>query len=92
MFLSKNEIQISHEGENKTIWGENIIISTGSRPRLIPTIIADRKTILTSDDIEQIKDYPKSLVIVGAGVIGCEYATIFSNFGKKKYTSSIDKT
>jgi dihydrolipoamide dehydrogenase len=84
MFLSKNEIQISHEGENKTIWGENIIISTGSRPRLIPNIIVDRKTILTSDDIEQIKDYPKSLVIVGAGVIGCEYATIFSNFGKTK--------
>ena len=51
---------------------------------MIPNIIADHKTILTSDTIEHIDDYPKSLVIVGAGVIGCEYATMFSNFGKTK--------
>ncbi len=82
--LSKNEIQISHEGTEKVIWGENIIIATGSRPRMDPSIICDHKTILTSDTIEHIEDYPKSLVIVGAGVIGCEYATMFSNFGKTK--------
>ena len=39
---------------------------------------------MTSDGIDQIEDFPESLVIVGAGVIGCEYATIFSNFGKTK--------
>jgi len=83
-FLSKNEIEIIHEGTKKVIWGENIIIATGSRPRVMPNIIVDHSTILTSDDIEHISDYPKSLVIVGAGVIGCEYATIFSNFGKTK--------
>ena len=83
-FISEHEIEITHEGTQKIVWGDNIIISTGSRPRLIPTIIADQKTILTSDDIEHIDDYPKSLVIVGAGVIGCEYATMFSNFGKTK--------
>ena len=84
MFLSKNEIKITHEGTEKVVWGENIIIATGSRPKMIPNIIADHKTILTSDTIEHIDDYPKSLVIVGAGVIGCEYATMFSNFGKTK--------
>jgi len=83
-FLSKNEIEINHEGTKKVIWGENIIIATGSRPRVMPNISVDHSTILTSDDIEHITDYPKSLVIVGAGVIGCEYATIFSNFGKTK--------
>ncbi|MBI1838088.1 MAG: NAD(P)/FAD-dependent oxidoreductase [Flavobacteriia bacterium] len=83
-FISKNEICINHEGIEKIIWGENIIIATGSRPRITPNIQVDHKTILTSDDIEHIQDYPKSLVIVGAGVIGCEYATIFSNFGKTK--------
>ena len=72
MFLSKNEIKITHEGTEKVVWGENIIIATGSRPKMIPNIIADHKTILTSDTIEHIDDYPKSLVIVGAGVIGCE--------------------
>ncbi len=84
VFLSTNEIKITHEGTEKVVWGENIIIATGSRPKMIPNIIADHKTILTSDTIEHIDDYPKSLVIVGAGVIGCEYATMFSNFGKTK--------
>jgi dihydrolipoamide dehydrogenase len=82
--ISKNEVQISHEGESKNIWGEKIVLSTGSRPRTLPEIEVDEETILTSDGIDNIKDYPKSLVIVGAGVIGCEYATIFSNFGKTK--------
>ena len=44
----------------------------------------DEKIIMTSDGIHEIDDFPKSLVIVGAGVIGCEFATIFSNFGKTK--------
>ncbi len=82
--LSANEIQILHEGTEKVIWGENIIIATGSRPRGLPNIAVDEKFILTSDGIDKIEDYPESIVIVGAGVIGCEYATIFSNFGKTK--------
>lgn len=82
--LSKNEIQIDHEGTQKVIWGDHIILATGSRPRFIPNVVVDEKIILTSDGIDQIDDYPESIVIVGAGVIGCEYATIFSNFGKTK--------
>ena len=37
---------------------------------------------MTSDGVDHMTEFPKSMVIVGAGVIGCEYATIFSNFGK----------
>lgn len=79
-----NQVYIRHEGEEKVIWGDNIILASGSRPRKDKNIIIDNETILTSDGIDQIKDFPKSIVIVGAGVIGCEYATIFSNFGKTK--------
>ena len=43
-----------------------------------------KKIIMTSDGVDHMKEFPKSMVIVGAGVIGCEYATIFSNFGKTK--------
>jgi len=82
--VSANEVLVLHEGEEKIIYGENIVIATGSRPRKEANILVDEKTILTSNGIEQLEDYPKSLVIVGAGVIGCEYATIFSNFGKTK--------
>ncbi len=84
--VSKNTVSIERQGdeENLLLSTDNIIIATGSSPRKIPNILVDEKTILTSDGIDQIEEYPESLVIVGAGVIGCEYATIFSNFGKTK--------
>ena len=83
-FENEHEIKVSHDGSDEIIYGKNIVIATGSRPRKLPNIEVDEKTILTSNGIESIEEYPKSLVIVGAGVIGCEYATIFSNFGKTK--------
>jgi dihydrolipoamide dehydrogenase len=82
--LSKHEVEISHNENQEVISGDFIILSTGSKPRILPNIPVDNKHILTSDSIENIKNYPKSLVIIGAGVIGCEYATIFSNFGQTK--------
>ena len=82
--LSKNEIEISDGEKIEIIAAEHIILSTGSKPRVLPNIPVDHKYIHTSDSIEQIQNYPKSLVIIGAGVIGCEYATIFSNFGQTK--------
>lgn len=82
--VSTHEVEISSDDSKKVIYGDKIVLATGSRPRKLPNIEVDEKHILTSDGIESISDYPKSLVIVGAGVIGCEYATIFSNFGKTK--------
>jgi dihydrolipoamide dehydrogenase len=83
--ISKNEVHVTQaDGDELTLTADYIIIATGSSPRKIPNMDVDEKHILTSDGIEQIADFPKSLVIVGAGVIGCEYATIFSNFGKTK--------
>ena len=80
-----NTVMITkEEGEIEEIETDYVIIATGSSPRTLPNIEVDEKIIMTSDGIDQIEDFPKSLVIVGAGVIGCEYATIFSNFGKTK--------
>lgn len=83
-FVSQHEVKIITDNGEKIISGNNIIIATGSRPRPLPQYDIDEKFILTSDGIEHIEDYPESLVIVGAGVIGCEYATIFANLGKTK--------
>lgn len=83
-FVSEHEVKIQADNSEKIIWASNILIATGSRPRTIPGITVDEKIVLTSNGIHHLKDFPKSLVIVGAGVIGCEYATIFSNFGKTK--------
>ena len=83
-FISANEVKITNGKKEKIIRGNKIVIASGSRPRKIKNYNVDEENILTSDAIDNISDYPKSLVIVGAGVIGCEYATIFSNFGKTK--------
>lgn len=83
-FINDHEVEIEHDGEKKIVYGDNIVIATGSRPRKMKDVDVDEKNIFTSDGIEHLTEYPKSLVIVGAGVIGCEYATIFSNLGKTK--------
>jgi dihydrolipoamide dehydrogenase len=72
-------------GEIKTtVVADYIILATGSRPRHLPELPIDEKIVMTSEGIEHMNDFPESMVIVGAGVIGCEYATIFSGFGKTK--------
>ncbi|WKK84663.2 NAD(P)/FAD-dependent oxidoreductase [Marivirga arenosa] len=81
---SDHIVSISTLTEDLLVETDYIIIATGSRPRHLPNIPIDEKYILTSDGIENMDDFPESMVIVGAGVIGCEYATIFSGFGQTK--------
>ena len=71
--------------EKELIWGKNILIATGSYPHHPENIPFDGKKIHDSDTILQIDKFPTSLCIVGAGVIGCEYATIFATMGIKVY-------
>ncbi len=83
--LSQHEIEIDGGGfKREVVWAENIVLATGSRPRYLPELPIDEKIVMTSEGIENMDDFPESMVIVGAGVIGCEYATIFSGFGKTK--------
>ena len=82
--LSANEVRIEGDGGSRTVRADNIVLATGSRPRKLPHIPVDEKIIMTSDGISSLRDFPKSIVVLGAGVIGCEFATIFSNFGTTK--------
>ncbi len=89
--LDKNIVQITKEdGSIKKVSTENILITTGSRPRKPANIIVDENIILTSDGVKNLTSFPKSMVVLGAGVIGCEFATIFSLLGNTK-VSLIDK-
>lgn len=83
-FIDDHKIKIESNGEDEIIYGENIIIATGSSPRKLPNIKVNEELICTSDGIENIEKLPKSIVIIGAGVIGCEYGTIFSSLGRTK--------
>jgi len=84
-FVTDKEIKVTkNDGSEEFIYAENTIIASGSRPRGLPFIDVDEKIVLTSDGVMHLDDFPKSMVIVGAGVIGCEFATMFANFGKTK--------
>ena len=70
--------------QRTTVTADHFIIATGSRPKMIDAIDIDGHFIMTSDHLMQLKRFPRSLVILGAGIVGCEFATIFANFGQTK--------
>ncbi len=62
---------------------KEIIVATGSSPRSVPGIQIDRKRIITSDEAIGLRQVPKSIVILGSGAVGVEFASIFRRFGSE---------
>jgi dihydrolipoamide dehydrogenase len=77
--LDKNTVDV----DGKQIKSKNIILAMGSVPRDLPHIKADGKRIINSDHILKISEVPKTMLVIGAGAVGCEFASIFSRFGTK---------
>jgi NAD(P) transhydrogenase len=85
-FVDPHTLELtSKEGKKERISGRYIIIATGSYPYHPQNIAFDKKRIHDSDSILELTRFPSSLCIVGAGVIGCEYATIFATMGTKVF-------
>ena len=84
--IAENQVQITKANgeDDEVIEADYVICATGSRPRKLPNIPIDEENIYTSDGLGNLDHFPRSMVILGAGVIGCEFATIFSNFGETK--------
>lgn len=82
---SKNTIDILDNDGKKTstIEADKIIIATGARPRNVPSIPVDRKDIITSSEAMNLPEMPSSLIVVGAGAIGIEFAYFYSVLGTK---------
>ncbi len=80
---SKNEIEVRDESGKaiRTIKAKNIVVATGARPRAIPGIETDGEKILVSKDALVLKRIPKSIIVIGAGAIGVEFAYFFGAFG-----------
>ena len=76
-------IEISGDGKSETIEAKNIIIATGSRARMLPGLEPDAERILTNIEILNLKKAPKHLLIIGAGAVGVEFASIFRRFGSE---------
>ncbi|MCG6933871.1 MAG: Si-specific NAD(P)(+) transhydrogenase [Gallionella sp.] len=81
-FVDAHTIQASDSAGNKRkISAEAIILATGSRPRRPDDVPFDKKTVLDSTSILNLRHLPDSLLVVGGGVIGCEFVSIFAALG-----------
>lgn len=69
------------EGTTEVLGAKSVIIATGSEPAMIPAFNIDLKDVITSTEALSLKGVPKSILIIGGGVMGCEFATLFSAFG-----------
>jgi len=69
------------DGQKQTIQTKAIIIATGSVVRPIPGFETDGDRVVNSDQILELKDSPKSLIVMGAGAVGVEFASVYSRFG-----------
>ncbi|NJP07807.1 MAG: dihydrolipoyl dehydrogenase [Chloroflexaceae bacterium] len=81
---SPNEVLVQpSEGEAQTLNTRYIILATGARPRSIPNITFDEDRILSSTGMLELTEVPESLLVVGAGAIGVEFASMFRAFGSQ---------
>ena len=81
-FLDPKTVEVhSGEGVSDTFTGQEIVIATGSRPYRPDDVDFTHSRVFDSDTILSLTETPKKMVIIGAGVIGCEYASIFSGLG-----------
>ncbi len=71
----------SADGKKETVSTKNIIIATGSVVRPIPGFDTDGQRVVNSDHILELKEVPKSLIVMGAGAVGVELASVYSRFG-----------
>ncbi len=82
VLLTPKKVQAQgRDGSTKTVESDKIIIATGSKPAQLPMFPFDGKHILSSDEALNIESIPKSLIIIGAGAMGCEFACIFRGLG-----------
>lgn len=80
---SATEVLVEGEDGTQTLKAKNIILATGSVPRHLPFLKVDGKHVVSSDEVLELKEPPESLIVLGAGAVGMEFASIYSRFGTK---------
>ncbi|WP_143305148.1 dihydrolipoyl dehydrogenase [Chitinophaga vietnamensis] len=82
-FLSNTQITVRSDKEEQTLTSKYFIIATGSKPATLPGITIDKQRIITSTEALSLKEQPKTMVIIGGGVIGVEMASVYHRIGTK---------
>jgi dihydrolipoamide dehydrogenase len=75
------KVEVTSEKGKQTLETKNILIATGSEARMLPGLTPDADRILTNIEILDLQAVPKSLMIIGAGAVGVEFASMFKRFG-----------
>ena len=82
VFLDANRIEVQRlDGSLITLRARHVLLATGSRPRHVPAVEVDHEHILDSDSILSLPYIPRTMAVLGSGVIACEYASIFAALG-----------
>ncbi|RAS88656.1 dihydrolipoyl dehydrogenase [Priestia endophytica] len=74
-------VEFTNGDENEVLIPKNVILATGSRPNTLPNLEVDGETVITSDEALKMEKLPTSIIIVGGGVIGVEWASMLCDFG-----------
>lgn len=74
-------VEMNNGEENEMLIPKNVVVATGSRPRTLPGLDIDGEFVITSDEALELETLPASIIIVGGGVIGIEWASMLSDFG-----------
>jgi dihydrolipoamide dehydrogenase len=74
-------VEFTNGDENEVLVPKNVILATGSRPNTLPNLEVDGETVITSDEALKMEKLPTSIIIVGGGVIGVEWASMLCDFG-----------
>lgn len=82
-FVSEKEIQVKTEGGVKTIEADNVVIATGSAPAMPPIPGIDSEGVISSNEALSLEEVPSSMAIIGGGVIGVEFASIYASLGTR---------
>jgi dihydrolipoamide dehydrogenase len=74
---------VDGEDAGKVVVGRNVVLAAGSVPHVLPGFEVDRRLIMTSDEFLDLKELPASVVVIGGGVVGCEFASLLADLGSK---------
>jgi len=83
-FVEPKKIKVEEEdGETQELEADNVLIATGSAVRTLPSLEIDHEKVISSDDAVTAGDYPKSVIILGSGAVGVEFASMYNDFGSE---------
>ena len=82
-YSGPGKVSVEKDGKTSTIEAGGILLVSGSEAKSLPGIEPDHKQIVTNRSILQLPEIPKTLIVVGAGAVGVEFASIFNSFGSE---------